>query len=48
MDPKARLDPADLARQFNWFKAQGLVNAGADLQKGLDLSYVGELHPKRR
>ena len=48
MDPKARLDPADLARQFNWFKAQGLVNAGADLKKGLDLSYVGELHPKRR
>jgi NitT/TauT family transport system substrate-binding protein len=48
MDPKARLDPADLARQFNWFKAQGLVNAGADLQKGLDLSYVGELHPRRR
>ena len=43
MDPQARLDPADLARQFNWFKAQGLVQPDADLQKGLDLSYVGTI-----
>ena len=48
MDPKARLDPADLARQFNWFKAQGLVQPDADLQKGLDLHYVGTLPAKRQ
>ncbi len=48
MDPKARLDPEDLARQFNWFKAQGLVRSDADLTKGLDLSYVGRTPPKRR
>jgi NitT/TauT family transport system substrate-binding protein len=48
MDPKARLDPADVARQFNWFKAQGLVQPNADLQKGLDLSYVGTITPKKR
>ncbi len=47
MDPKARLDPVDLARQLDWFKAQGLVNADADLQKGLDLRYVGELTAKQ-
>ena len=42
MDPQARLDPADLARQFDWFKAQGLVNADADLRKAVDLSLAAK------
>ncbi len=42
MDAKARLDAADFARQFDWFKAQGLVKAGADLQKAVDLSLAAE------
>lgn len=46
MDPQVRLDTADLARQFDWFKAQGLVQPDADLQKGLDLSFVGKITKK--
>jgi NitT/TauT family transport system substrate-binding protein len=42
MDPKARLDTADLARQLNWFKAQGLVKADADLNKAVDLSIAAK------
>ncbi len=42
MDPMARLDTADLARQFDWFKAQGLVKADADLHKAVDLSLAAK------
>ena len=42
MDPQARLDTADLARQFDWFKAQGLVNTDADLRKAVDLSLAAK------
>jgi NitT/TauT family transport system substrate-binding protein len=38
MDPKAQLYTADLARQLNWFKAQGLVNPDADLNKAVVLN----------
>ena len=42
MDPQARLDTADLARQFNWFKTQGLVKPDADLRKAVDLSLAAK------
>lgn len=42
MDPHARLDTADLARQFNWFKTQGLIEPEADLQKAVDLSLAAK------
>ncbi len=38
MDPKAQLDTVDLARQFDWFKTQGLVQPDADLRKAVELS----------
>ena len=47
MDPQARLDTADLARQFAWFKAQGLIKPSATFGQVLDLKLVVEL-PKRR
>ena len=46
MDPQARLDPADLARQFNWFKAQGLVKPDADFSKLLDTRFTVETAAK--
>lgn len=42
MDPQARLDTADLARQFAWFKAQGLLQPTADLRKAVDLSHAAK------
>ncbi len=42
MDPRARLDTTDLARQFNWFKTQGLVQPDADLRKAVDLSLAAK------
>lgn len=46
MDPKARLDFTDLARQFNWFKAQGLVKPDADFGKVIDMNLAVKL-PRR-
>lgn len=42
MDPQARLDTADIARQLNWFKTQGLVQPDADLRKAVDLSLAAK------
>jgi NitT/TauT family transport system substrate-binding protein len=39
MDAKARIDEADIARQIEWYQAQGLVNKGVDAQAILDLSF---------
>lgn len=47
MDPKARVDTADLARQFKWFKAQGLVNPGADFRNVIDMKLAIKLPPRR-
>lgn len=40
MDPKARLDFADIERQVDWFKTQGLIDAGVDARTVLDTSFV--------
>lgn len=47
MDQKARLDAADVARQVEWFKAQGLIEATADPAKVVDTSFVGEMEIPR-
>ena len=36
MDPKARIDEADIARQIEWYKAQGLVDKDVDARAIVD------------
>jgi len=38
MDPQARLDLADVARQVEWYKAQGLIDASVDTRTIVDSS----------
>ena len=40
IDPRARIDTADIARQFAWYKAQGLIDANADARAAVDLSFT--------
>jgi NitT/TauT family transport system substrate-binding protein len=40
MEPTARLDAADIARQVEWYKAQGLLDASVDAGKIVDPSFV--------
>lgn len=39
MDPQARLDMADLARQVAWYKTQGLIDSNIEADKLVDLSF---------
>ena len=39
MDAHARIDEADIARQIEWYQAQGLVNKDVDAQAIVDLSF---------
>ena len=40
IDPKARLDFADIERQVEWFKAQSLIDVGVDARSVLDPSFI--------
>jgi NitT/TauT family transport system substrate-binding protein len=40
VDPQARLDVGDVARQVEWFKAQGLVGADVDPKAIVDTSFT--------
>ena len=40
MDPQARLDPAEIARQVEWYKAQGLIDANVDAQNFVEASFL--------
>ena len=40
IDPKARLNFADIERQIEWFKAQGLIDASVDARNALDASFI--------
>jgi NitT/TauT family transport system substrate-binding protein len=40
MDPEARLDMNDIAEQFAWFKAQGLLGSEADPRNAVDPSFI--------
>lgn len=40
MDPQGRLDPVEVARQVEWYKAQGLIDAGVDAKSVVDTSFL--------
>jgi NitT/TauT family transport system substrate-binding protein len=40
MDRQARLDAADIARQVEWYKAQGLIERSVDAHNVVDLSFI--------
>ncbi len=40
IDPRARIDIADVARQIAWFKAQGLLAGEVDARAAVDLSFT--------
>ena len=40
IDPQARLDVADVARQIAWYKAQGLIDKAVDARTVVDESFV--------
>ena len=40
IDPQARLDVADVARQIAWYKSQGLIDKAVDVRTVIDTSFV--------
>ncbi len=40
MDPKARIDMADIRRQLAWYQAQGFVDKSVDARAMVDLSFT--------
>lgn len=40
MDPQGKLDPVEVARQVEWYKAQGFVDAGVDPKSVVDASFL--------
>lgn len=40
IDPQARLDVADVARQIAWYKSQGLIDKAVDARSVVDASFV--------
>ena len=40
IDPDGRLDVADVRRQIEWFKMQGMVKPGVDTNSIVDMRYV--------
>jgi NitT/TauT family transport system substrate-binding protein len=40
MDPKARIDVADIARQLDWYKVQGFVEKNVEARDVVDLSFT--------
>jgi NitT/TauT family transport system substrate-binding protein len=40
VDPDARLDVADVTRQYDWYKAQGMLKGTADAEAMIDRRYV--------
>ena len=40
IDPQARLDVADVARQIAWYKSQGLIDKAVDARTVIDASFV--------
>jgi NitT/TauT family transport system substrate-binding protein len=46
-DPEARLDVADVMRQYAWYKAQGMLKGAADSAAMIDRRYVVDVATKR-
>jgi NitT/TauT family transport system substrate-binding protein len=40
IDPRARIDIGDIARQIAWYKRQGLLEQDADARQAVDLSFT--------
>lgn len=40
MDPQGKLDPVEVVRQAEWYKAQGFVDAGIDPKSVVDTSFL--------
>ena len=40
IDPEARLDVADVARQIAWYKSQGLIGKTVEARTVVDASFV--------
>jgi hypothetical protein len=40
VDPDARLDVADVTRQYGWYKAQGMLKGTGDAEAMIDRRYV--------
>jgi len=40
IDPRARIDIGDIARQVAWYKAQGLIDGEVDARQAVDLSFT--------
>jgi NitT/TauT family transport system substrate-binding protein len=40
MDPKARIDMTDIARQLAWYQAQGFVDKSVDAHAVVDLNFT--------
>lgn len=40
MDPQGKLDPVEVARQVEWYKAQGLIDQTVDMQGVIDSSFL--------
>jgi NitT/TauT family transport system substrate-binding protein len=40
IDPRARIDIGDIARQIAWYKAQGLLDQAVDARRVVDLSFT--------
>lgn len=40
MDPQAKLDTADLARQIEWYKSQGLIDSSVAMRDVVDSTFI--------
>lgn len=40
IDPQGKLDPVEVARQVEWYKAQGLIDQSVDMQGVVDSSFL--------
>ena len=40
VDPRARIDMSDIARQIAWYKAQGMIGADVEATRTVDLSFT--------
>lgn len=43
VEPRARIDPDDIATQISWLKEQGLVDAGVEARNVLDLRFQADM-----
>jgi len=47
MDPKMRIDVADIDHQIAWYRAQGMIKALVTAKQVVDLRYAALMHPQK-